>query len=376
MNIAFVGCGYVADYYMETLPLHPELILTGVMDRDPARSKNFSEFYKVPIYETLDELLSDPKVDIVLNLTNPRSHYEISKAALDAGKHVYSEKPLGMDINQAKELVKLAESKGLLMVSAPCNLLGEAAQTFWKKLRENVVGKVRLVYAEMDDAMIHKMPYKEWRSESGTPWPYKDEFEIGCTLEHAGYYLSWLAAFFGPAKSVTSFASIQIPDKLPDETLNMQSPDFSVACIQFHSGVVARLTSSIVAPHDHSLKVIGDTGILCTKDAWFYNSPVYSRKLIKIRRRVFYNPIKTRYKLLKANTPEPPEKGGALQMDFARGVAELAASVRENRPCRLSPQFTLHINEMALAIHHANVQGGTYNMTTTFDAVEPMEWAK
>ena len=245
MNIAFVGCGFVADFYMASLPLHPELTLTGVMDRDSTRANHFSDFYKVPVYETLEKLLSDPKVDIVLNLTNPRSHFEISKAALEAGKHVYTEKPLGMDIHQAKELVALAESKGLLIVSAPCNLLSEAAQTLWKKLRENVIGTVRLVYAEMDDAMVHKMPYKGWISKSGTPWPYKDEFEIGCTLEHAGYYLSWLAAFFGPAKSVTSFASIQIPDKLPEETLNMASPDFSVACIQFHSGVVARLTTSI-----------------------------------------------------------------------------------------------------------------------------------
>ena len=147
--------------------------------------KNFSEFYNVPIYETLDELLNDPKVEIVLNLTNPRSHYEISKAVLEAGKHVYSEKPLGMDINQAKELVELVESKGLLMVSAPCNSLGEAAQTFWKKLRENVIEKARLVYAEMDDGMVHLMPYEKWKSESGIPWPYKDEFEISCTLDQS-----------------------------------------------------------------------------------------------------------------------------------------------------------------------------------------------
>ncbi len=90
------------------------------------------------------------------------------------------------------------------------------------------------------------------------PWPYKDEFEVGCTLEHAGYYLGWLAAWFGPAVTVTSFASVQVPDKVPGETFAVTSPDFSVACIQFASGVVARLTCSILAPHDHSLKVVGD----------------------------------------------------------------------------------------------------------------------
>jgi predicted dehydrogenase len=128
---------------------------------------------------------------------------------------VYSEKPLAMDLDQAKELVGLAESNGLLIVSAPCNLLGETAQTMWKVLRDQSLGTVRVVYAELEDGMVPRMPYRKWKSVSGLPWPYKDEFEVGCTLEHAGYYLSWLAAWFGPATTVTSFASIRLPDKVP-----------------------------------------------------------------------------------------------------------------------------------------------------------------
>ncbi len=375
MHIAIVGCGFVADYYLATLPLHPELKLTGVMDRDQERARLLSSVHKVPRYESLQQLLDDPKVEMVLNLTNPRDHYEISKAALEAGKHVYSEKPFGMNMQEATELVELAESKGLQAASAPCSLLGETAQTLWKALREEVVGKVRVVYAEMDDGMVHLMPYDKWVSDSGIPWPAKDEFEIGCTLEHAGYYLTWLAAWFGPAKTVTSFASVQVPDKMPGVELNLESPDFSVACIQFESGVVARLTCSILAPHDHELKIVGDKGVLYTDDSWHYYSPVYSRKMMKIRRKTFLNPIKTRHKLLKADTGKVPGKG-SQQMDFARGVAEVAAAVRENRPSRLSPRFSLHTNEMALAIHYAREQGATYHMTTTFDPVEPMDWAR
>jgi predicted dehydrogenase len=374
MHVAIVGCGFVADYYLGTLPLHPELKLTGITDRNEDRAKLLSTYHKVPRYNSLQDLLADPRVEIVLNLTNPRSHFEVSRAALESGKHVYSEKPLGMNMEEAIRLIELAERNGLQITSAPCSLLGETAQTLWKALRDEVVGKVRVVYAEMDDGMIHLMPYRKWISDSGIPWPYKDEFEIGCTLEHAGYYLTWLAAWFGPAKSVTSFASIQVAEKLPDEVLDMNSPDFSVACIQFESGVVARLTCSILAPHDHQLKIVGDKGTLFTNDCWHYYSPVYTRKMMKIRRKTFMSPIRKRHRLLKSDIRRIPGQGAA-QMDFCRGVAEMAAAIRENRESRLPPSFALHINEIALAIHYAREQGATYHMTTTFNPIEPMPWA-
>ncbi|NES81345.1 MAG: Gfo/Idh/MocA family oxidoreductase, partial [Moorea sp. SIO2B7] len=157
MRIAIVGCGFVADYYLKTLPNHSELKLVGVMDIDQERAKKFSAYHSVPAYASLEELLEDSRVEIVLNLTNPRSHYSVSKACLEAGKHVYSEKPLSMDFAEAEELVELAEKKGLYISSAPCSLLGETAQTIWKALRENVIGKVRVVYAEMDDGMVPQM---------------------------------------------------------------------------------------------------------------------------------------------------------------------------------------------------------------------------
>jgi predicted dehydrogenase len=374
MNIAIVGCGFVADYYMATLPLHPELRLLGVMDQDEQRSEHLSGFYRVPKYRTLSEVLQDNRIELILNLTNPRSHYQVSKEALLAGKHVYSEKPLAMRMDLATELVELAESRGLMIASAPCSLLGETAQTLWKVIRGGTLGTLRLVYAEMDDGMVPRMQYRKWKSLSGVPWPYKDEFEVGCTLEHAGYCLSWFAAWFGPAVSVTTFASVQLPEKLPGETLDMDSPDFSVACIQFGSGVVVRLTCSIIAPHDHSLKIVGDKGVLYTKDSWHYRSPVYSRRMLTIRRRTFISPLRTSHGL-----PSPhklPKTKGAQSMDFARGPAEVAEALREKRACRLSPRFSLHVNELALAIHWAREQGATHRMCTTFDSVEPMPWAK
>jgi len=374
MNLAIVGCGFVADYYLATATLHPELVIVGIHDRVAERAAALGAAYGLPVYPTLHDVCKDARVEMVLNLTNPRSHYEVSKAGLLAGKHVYSEKPLAMTMVEATELVAIAEQRGLRLASAPCSVLGETAQAVLKALREKAVGTVRVVYAEMDDGMVHRMNYRSWKSVSGVPWPYKDEFEIGCTLEHAGYYLTWLVAMFGAAESVTSFASVQVPDKVPGETLSMVSPDFSVACILFRSGVVARLTCGILAPHDHVMKVVGDDAVLYVPDSWDYRSPVYVRRWITIRRKTFLSPWRDKRALARAPYGAIRTKG-SQSMDFCRGPAELAAAVKAGRPSRLSARFALHVTELALAIHDAPRHGSSHRMATDVEAIEPMPWA-
>jgi predicted dehydrogenase len=396
MHIAIVGCGNIAPFYLKTLPLYPELQLIGVMDGDENRSSKLSTYYSVPKYDSLDNLLGDRRVELVINLTNPRSHFSVSKACLEVGKHVYTEKPLAMSFSEAGQLVNLAEQKGLYISSAPSRILAETAQTIWKALRERVIGTVRLVYAEMDGGLIHRMPYKKWVNELGVPWPYKDEFEVGCTIEHAEYAVTWLTAFFGPVDTVTTFASCQIPDKQTDIPLEVNAPDFSVACLKFVSGVVARLTCSWIAPSNHSLRIFGDEGILCTDDIWRPRSPVYIKRSITIGGRTMVAPLKKRYPLVgpKGATLStrirrlilPPStlirairaraRHLRKRVDFCLGIAELASAIREQRPCRLSARYCLHTNEVVLAIHNALETGSAYKVRTPFDPVDPMPWAK
>jgi predicted dehydrogenase len=381
MRFAIVGCGYVADFYLATLKNHPELELCGVFDRVPASSRRCAGFWKLRQYGSLDELLSDPRVELVANLTNPHSHHEVSRAALEAGKHVYSEKPLATSFADAQALVELAEKRDLMLASAPCNILGESAQTLWKALRQGKIGVPRLAYAEIDDGPVPLMGYRRWASESGAPWPYKDEFEVGATLEHAGYYLGWLAAFFGPARSITSFAHVVMPDK--GVPLDVNTPDLAVGCVTFASGPVARLTCSLYAPHDHRLRVFGDRGVLSVEDCWNYGSPVLLSRRTKLGLRAEKYPRAAR--LVGLGPKELPmvrkarfRQGGrgSNPMDFCRGIAELALAREERRPPRLSARWSLHVNELVLAMQDPGTYGSPREVRSTFEPLAPEPWAR
>ena len=399
MRIGIIGCGYVADHYLETLPNHQNLQLQGVADLNLSRATAVAKRYGTTAYPSTEALLADPKVELVVNLTSPASHYTVTKASLLAGKHVYSEKPFALVLSKGQELVDLAERQGLLLSSAPCSVLSETAQTLWKLVLDGAVGRVQLVYAELDDNPIYLMHPEGWTSETGVPWPYRNEYEVGCTLEHAGYHLTWLAAMFGPAASVTAFSSCVVPDKTPLPLDPPDTPDFSVACIVFKSGVVARLTCSIVAPYDHRFRIIGNKGILSIDECWEYGAPVYLERFFQLS----LNARKSRWVRSSPFLQSLFGVGGRKQplvrkprshfgrrlrevmsgrrsflgalsksmsnvsMDFFQGVAEMANAIEEHRNCLLPPQFVLHVDELTLAIQNAGTTGGPYVLTTSFE---------
>ncbi len=369
-GLAIVGCGFVSDYYLRTLSGHPGLRLVAVTDRDPGRAAAVAREHRVEHHRSIDTLLADERISVVVNLTDPRSHHDVTRAALLADKHVYSEKPLATDLCRAVELVELSERRGLQLSSAPCSLLGETAQTLWRAIRDRAVGTVRVVYAEMDEGLVHRMPFRSWSSGTGVPWPHRDEFELGTVLEHAGYVVTWLPAFFGPAISVTGTAACLIPDKAGVRT---DGTDFSVAVVRFASGVVARVTCSLIAPHDHSLRIVGDRGVLSTADTWFYDSPVHVRRSVNLGPRHQWLPRRRRRLL---GSPQRYRYRGAQQMDFARGLADLADAIVTNRTPRLSARYCLHTTELVLALDRGLRDGCSYQMTTSTDPIEPMPWAR
>lgn len=401
-RLGVVGCGFVFDHYMTTIGRHPGIEIAGVTDIDRARVKTVSAYYGVPAADSTEALLADPTIDIVVNLTSIQSHYEVTKAALLAGKHVYSEKPFVTDMDQARELVALADQQGVRLSCAPSNALGATAQTMWKVVADGAIGDVRLVYAEFDDNPIYLRHPENWRSRSGAPWPYLHEYEMGCTFEHVGYHLSWMCAMFGPVASVTAFSKVTLPDKTDLPLQPSDTPDFSVAALDFASGVVGRVTCSIAAPYDHRMRIIGNGGMVHADTYRHYECPVYvepfgpvtlnARNLRTLRAGGVLPRVLgvggRRVPLARSAAPggvpgserEPRtfnpktlldrwRRDQVGQQDKCIGVAELADAIAGDRPHFPSTDFTLHLTELTLAIQGAGTDGGAHRMTTTFEPV-------
>ena len=399
MKIGVIGCGYVFDHYMTTLPLHPGLEIAGVADRDSERARAVGAFYGLKVYADADALLADPEIGIIANFTSIESHFEVSRAALEAGKHVYSEKPLTTTLAEAQALARLAQDRGLRLSAAPSNALSPTVQTMWKAVEAGAAGEVRMVYAEFDDNPVYLLAPETWRSRSKAPWPYLHEYEMGCTWEHAGYHLTWMCALFGPVRALTAFSKATLPDKTTHPLDPSDTPDFSVAVLDFESGVVGRLTCSIAAPTDHRMRIIGNRGVISADTYRDYWCPVqlegFDPLTLKARnaRSIRHNPWLARLfavggrRLPLAETPPPGARrirrldGGLSprawlrrlrraelgQQDKCIGLAELSAAIAEDRPHFPASDFTLHLTELTLAIQAAGPDGVRYRPQTRFE---------
>ncbi|MBO6637390.1 MAG: Gfo/Idh/MocA family oxidoreductase [Roseitalea sp.] len=381
MRFAIIGTGFVADYYLTTLANHPGLELAGVWDRDTERLGQFCAHWNVTAYDSQEALLADDTVQAVAVLTDPESHFEIGMAVLGAGKHLYSEKPLAMAFDDARALVDAAGKAELVLAGAPANARSDAFALTRATLEDGAIGAPKLVYAEMEDGPVFRLNWRDWRSVSGARWPGAHEFRIGCTLEHAGYALTWLIGLFGPVRRITGQSSTFFFDKGADIPPHEMAPDFSCALLEFDNGVMARLTSGLSAPRDRALTVMGEHGTLTVADLWDNRAAVHLEKAgqkaalgHRVARRLETRLGRTLPLRLPAGRKLPydgPAKRAHLpaypsQIDFCAGIAAIAACIAnegEGRQ-RLAAE-ALHVTEAALALNRMTDHGGRYAMQST-----------
>ncbi|WP_075217675.1 Gfo/Idh/MocA family protein [Mongoliimonas terrestris] len=401
MKIAIVGCGYVFDIYMRTLRAHPEISVAGVFDINQERNRRVKDYYNFHIYDSYEAMLADADVETVVNLTWIHAHFEVTKKALEAGKHVYSEKPLTRSLEESIELFEIARTHGVRLYAAPCNIYSDMVRTIFKVVKDGTIGKPLLIYAELDDNPIHLLEFEKVRSPTGAPWPLEEELREGCTYEHLGYHLVWICGLLGPAVSVTAFSSELVENKTPTLPNFVGTPDYSVACLHFASGATARITCSFVAPRDHRMRVIGDKGEVVGDSYRHYRSPVYLERYTKtsLNARKFRTlrtfpslgrifgiggkkiPLLQNWKshaVMKDQTVRASLKQRAVEwirrreiyaQDKFVGIAEMAREIRENRPQFLSPDFILHVNELTLLVQGAGTTGLATKPVTSFEPI-------
>ncbi len=352
LKVAIVGCGNISGPYAKTIKAYPNLELVGAMDIIPERARDLVAKHGGVAYRTYDDLLADKNVDVVVNLTIHHAHPAVIAQALNAGKHVHTEKPVAMTYNEAKGLVDLAQAKGVRFSSSPITFMGEAQQTAWKAIREGRLGKVRLVYAEVNHGRI-----EAWHPN---PEPF---YKVGVLFDVAVYPLTLLTTMFGPARRATAYGKVIYPDRVTKEgrAFHIDTPDFVVAVIELADGTIARLTANFYVPYDNKQRGLhfhGDLGSLWLGCFQEFDAPV---EFAGGRERFAPLPY-----------VREPFKG----IDWGRALDEMRDAIARGRPQRATGAQAAHVVETICAINESFTRGGPVEITSSFAPPAPMEWAQ
>lgn len=356
LRVGVLGCGNISGQYCKTVAPYPEKVkVVGFYDLAADRAEQYAKDFGGKAYASIDDLVADPDIDLVLNLTIHHAHYETTLQALNAGKHVFCEKPLSLKYSEAKELVETAKAKGVILAGAPMTFMGEAQQTAWKQIRDGAVGTPRLVYAEVNHGRI-----EAWHP---APGPF---YAVGPLWDVGVYPLTLATTFFGPAKRiVTSFQQVLYPDRVTQDgtEFHIDTPDLTIAVIELASGVLVRLTTNfyVHGKNTHqkgNFEVHGDKGSVvlgnfqqfgATVEASDFNEDLHPVELVR-------------------EAPEGTEWG--------RSVVEFSDALHEGRDPRVKGAQAAHIVEILEAITTAAQQGKPVALTSSFDPPTPMDWAK
>ena len=205
IRVAVIGCGSISDIYMSNIKSgkFQVLELVGCSDLYPAAAQAKAEKYGCKAMTT-EEICADPSIDMVINLTIPAAHYPVIKQCLEAGKHVFSEKMIAVELWQGQELVKLADEKGLYLGVAPDTFLGASVQTAKYIVEQGLIGKPVSAHAAISR---NYGIYGEFLTHL-----YKRGGGIG--FDMGGYYLTALASILGPVKNVAAFTAINEPHRV------------------------------------------------------------------------------------------------------------------------------------------------------------------
>ena len=291
VKVAMIGVGCISGIYLKNLTTRFQNVeLIGVCDLVRERAENAQRDYHIPkIYETMHDAFRDPEVEVVLNLTRPCEHFEVSKAALLAGKHVYSEKPLGASLEEGKELVRIAGEKGLMLGGAPDTFLGAGIQTARRLIDAGFIGNVVGTAA----FMICR-GHETWHPDPDFYYQYGG----GPMMDMGPYYLTAMINLAGGIESVMSASKITFPRRvITSQPLNGTPIDVHVntyvaGTVKYTSGAIGTLFTTFDAcyPDQARFEVYVSEGTLFVPDPNTFGGPL--------------KPTTTRHST--SSTPSPP----------------------------------------------------------------------
>jgi predicted dehydrogenase len=369
LRIGLIGCGNISDIYLTNAQLFGDIAFVACADLRPESAERQSERYAIAARPVKD-LLASEDVDIVLNLTIPEAHAEVSLSAIEAGKHVYSEKPLATTVADGQRILEAARANGKRVGAAPDTVLGASVQAARRLIDAGEIGKPLTGLATvLSHGMEHWHPNPAFFFRKGA----------GPVFDMGPYYLTTLVTLLGPAASVQASGQIGFAERIVStpgspvvgQTIKVEALTSVQALIEFQSGAqVTFLASWDVWRHGAPpIELHGESASLRAPDPnWFGGDLLISRQGAD------WQPIANAGSVFGRPNWPPDDPRGANYRGL--GLADMARGIADNRPHRANGEVGLHVLAIMEAIAEAAIEGRRVSIAETCERPAPLDEAE
>jgi predicted dehydrogenase len=356
IKIGVIGCGDVSGLYLEPLKVFKNVEVAACADIKPDAAKARAAEFGIPKVCSVKELLADPDIGIVLNLTLPKSHGEIALAALKAGKSVYNEKPLAVKRSEGRKMLELAAAKGLRIGCAPDVFLGASGQTCRKLIDEGLIGEPLAATACLIG--VTGGPPEAWIPHRA----FKFQAGYGPMGNMAPYYLTALVNLIGPIRRVMAMTRINLSQRFATgqtkagEVINIEAPTTIAGIMEFANGAIGTITASADIWGGKTLpeiEIYGTKGSLSLPDPNIFGGEVWLRAG------------------KKEWSPVPLSHSYGVQFR-GLGVADMAKGIQTGRPHRANGEIAFHVLDAIHSFFESGARGRSINLTTTCARPAPL----
>lgn len=353
-RVGIVGCGVIAKVYAAKLNALPFIDLVACADIEAERASAFARENSIPRALTVDALVADRDIDVVVNLTIPQAHVSVSRAAIDNGKSVFSEKPLALTVQEGRDLVAAARAANVRIGCAPDTFFGGGLQTCRGLIDSGAIGEPVAANA----FMLSPGP-EGWHPRPQIFY----EYGAGPMFDMGPYYFTALVMLLGPARRITSSARITRAQRtigsepLKGQKIDVQVPTHVASVVDFVSGPVATLVTSfdVQASRNRWIEIYGTEGTLSVPDPNTFGGPVQ---------------IKRHY---RDEWHDVPLTHGNAQQSRGIGLADMVRGAQRNRPHRASGELALHVLDLMESSIRASQLGAHVILETTCTRPEPLQ---
>ena len=348
-KVGLIGCGHIAETYFRAHKYFNNFRIIKCADINHLAAKKCASTYKIKAL-SVKNLLKDKEIEIILNLTVPKAHFEVSKKALLNNKHVYTEKPMAINLKDGKELLKISKRKKLYIGNAPDTFLGGGNQKSKEILEKNFIGKINL------GNIIFAYPCVQSYHPNPEPWFAKKEG--GPVIDMGPYYLTALVNLLGPAKQVWGSFMWNKKKRIigigprKGKSIKVLCPTTYLGTIFFKNGSIIRFTLSfdVIAHHRNHIELYGSKGSILVPDPNMFGGSVYTCKKLggawkeHKTNKMHLGKINIRQKSLRAN--ESPINANYRGV----GLAEMAYCIQNNKKHRCNGDLSFHVLDIIQSI--------------------------